>query len=189
MTGVVAPIVGLIGIVIIGFVVAIARSTPPPEVPPDHQWETGKRATSREVAAHTVARRSVTDRRSRRPSRMVSPDVRQIRTPSVPAAESWDEALSRWTKEARDPAWTENMKSYLASVSFSVDAGPELVADVDCRQTTCRITAQLGQLQSVDRGTRLLVSDGFTFFSKMTEPFDGTAVAFVTADPARANAP
>jgi hypothetical protein len=100
-----------------------------------------------------------------------------------------DEAIARWTNEENDVEWTDNMRGYLTSLVYSVDAGADPIRDVDCRETTCRVVCDLARMASLQKGQAALESDGFAFLFRMDEGLPSTVTVFVTADPTRNGGP
>lgn len=144
--GVLTPIVGLVGIAALAAFLSKSRSAPPAaagltaEAPTARRCPVAERRTPRPVPRPRHDRKK-SETSSRRPT------LERAQASSLLAVQRGEGASARWAREANDAAWTENMVGYLASVGFSVDAGTNAIGEVDCRETTCRFIANVGQVE------------------------------------------
>ncbi len=91
----------------------------------------------------------------------------------------FDDLASYWEKERRDPEWSSNVRAYLSAMLESEELELDLVRDVDCRETLCRIEMNAAHMPVIVRLRGGAGPDRARFAHRWTTEADGASIVVV----------
>jgi len=102
-------------------------------------------------------------------------------TPPARTGLAWfDDLTEKWYGEARDREWSGNMETYVRSM-LTLQDPDNLVENVDCRATLCRVVFTTGSPQTLVRFQKQMSQDGQEFRYELSRTDAGiSAIAFLS---------
>jgi hypothetical protein len=91
----------------------------------------------------------------------------------------FDDLAGHWEKERKDPEWSSNVRSYLSAMLEPEELDLDLLRDIDCRETLCRVEMNAAHMPVIARLRGGSGPDRARFAHKWTKEVDGASVVVV----------
>jgi hypothetical protein len=79
----------------------------------------------------------------------------------------WESVVEAWEREEPDPDWTENTIVYVQSVLDVVDGSADMVQNIECHQSACRIKVLNSRPDALHALQTLLRNDGMRYMYRL----------------------
>ena len=87
---------------------------------------------------------------------------------------AFDELLDHWHDESPDREWSSNVTSFIYALLETNELQHEVIRNVDCRETLCRIQLEGSQMDTLIRlNTTLTNDDHYRYSQRFSEEEDG----------------